>query len=43
MGVLPDFFIDAQAVILDTKLITRDVARYKTYYPNIKLITPQQN
>lgn len=37
---LPDFFIGAQAVILGLNLITRDVSRYRTYYPKIKIITP---
>jgi predicted nucleic acid-binding protein len=39
-GVLPDFFIGAHAVIADCMLITRDVARYRTYFPGITLITP---
>ena len=32
-GVLPDFFIGAHAVIVDCMLITRDAARYRTYFP----------
>lgn len=39
-GVLPDFFIGAHAAVLDIPLLTRDVARYKTYYPTLQLITP---
>jgi predicted nucleic acid-binding protein len=39
-GVLPDFFIGAHAVIADCMLITRDAARYRTYFPRITLIAP---
>jgi len=37
---LPDFFIGAQAAVLNLDLITRDVSRYRTYFPSLKLITP---
>lgn len=39
-GVLPDFFIGAQAEAEGWLLLTRDAARYKTYFPAIKLICP---
>jgi predicted nucleic acid-binding protein len=39
-GVLPDFFLGAHAVISDCVLITRDAARYRTYFPGIMLIAP---
>jgi predicted nucleic acid-binding protein len=39
-GVLADFFIGAQAITEDWSLLTRDAARYKTYFPKIKLISP---
>lgn len=39
-GVLPDFFIGAQAQSEGWTLLTRDAARYKTYFPAIKLICP---
>ncbi len=39
-GVLPDFFIGAQALTEGWPLLTRDAARYKTYFPKIKLISP---
>lgn len=37
---LPDFYIGAQAAVLQLDLMTRDVSRYRTYFPNIKLIHP---
>lgn len=39
-STLPDFFIGAHASILKIPLLTRDVNRYKTYFPNLKLIFP---
>ena len=39
-GVLPDFFIGAQAQAENWTLLTRDAARYKTYFPEVKLICP---
>jgi predicted nucleic acid-binding protein len=38
--VLPDFFIGAHAAILKIPLLTRDISRYKTYFPTIELISP---
>ena len=37
---LPDFFIGAQAAVLDLDLLTRDISRYQTYFPTVKLIAP---
>jgi predicted nucleic acid-binding protein len=38
---LPDFYIGAQAAILEMDLITRDASRYRTYFPTVKLISPK--
>lgn len=37
---LPDFFIGAHAAIAGMHLLTRDAARYRTYFPKVLLITP---
>ncbi len=37
---LPDFFIGAQAAVLNFDLLTRDVSRYQSYFPTVKLIAP---
>ncbi len=37
---LPDFFIGAHAAVEKLPLITRDPARYRTYFPTVKLISP---
>jgi predicted nucleic acid-binding protein len=37
---LPDFYIGAQAEIEQHTLVTRDAARYQTYFPNIRIIAP---
>jgi predicted nucleic acid-binding protein len=39
-GVLSDFFIGAHAVTERIGLLTRDVQRYRSYFPAITLITP---
>lgn len=39
--VLPDFFIGAHAAVSGHTLLTRDARRYATYFPGVKLITPQ--
>lgn len=41
-GVLPDFFIGGHAAADGIPLLTRDVGRYRTYFPQITLIAPQR-
>ena len=38
---LPDFYIGAHAEFAGLTLVTRDAARYQTYFPKLKLITPE--
>lgn len=37
---LPDFYIGAHAVVGGLVLLTRDAARYKTYFPKLQIIGP---
>ena len=37
---LPDFFIGAHAEAMGIPILTRDSARYKTYFPSVRLICP---
>jgi predicted nucleic acid-binding protein len=39
-NVLPDFFIGAHAAVMQWPILTRDVGRYRTYFPRVELITP---
>lgn len=38
---LPDFYIGAQAAVLGMDLITRDVGRFRNYFPTVKIICPE--
>lgn len=37
---LPDFYIGAHAAVSGYAILTRDVKRYKTYFPTLRVIHP---
>jgi predicted nucleic acid-binding protein len=39
-GVLPDLFIGAHAQAARLPILTRDIRRYRTYFPAVELIAP---
>jgi hypothetical protein len=40
-NVLADFFIGAHAAVLGCAILTRDVRRYKNYFPRVALVAPE--
>jgi len=40
-GVLPDFFIGAHTSVAGMPLLTRDLRRYRTCFPKLKLISSE--
>ncbi len=40
-NVLSDFFIGAHAAVAGVPILTRDTARYRTYFPSVRLVAPQ--
>jgi predicted nucleic acid-binding protein len=39
-SVLPDFYIGAHAAVMQWPILTRDVSRYRNYFPTVSLIAP---
>jgi len=42
-SVLPDFFIGAQAAVLEAAILTRDARRFRTYFPTVELFSPDMD
>jgi predicted nucleic acid-binding protein len=38
-NVLPDLLVGAHAAVMQWPILTRDVGRYRTYFPTVQLIT----
>lgn len=37
---LPDFYVGAHAAVRGMTLVTRDAARYRTYFPRLQVVSP---
>ena len=37
---MPDFYVGAHAVVGGMTLLTRDAARYRTYFPALNIVAP---
>lgn len=42
-AVLPDFCIGVHAAVNGYAILTRDMARYRSYFPTVRLIAPAED
>jgi predicted nucleic acid-binding protein len=40
---LPDFYVGAHAAVERLTIVTRDAARYRTYFPTVEVVAPELN
>jgi predicted nucleic acid-binding protein len=40
-GVLAGFLVGAHAAVLQIPILTRDVTRFRAYFPTVKLVSPE--
>lgn len=40
---MPDFYVGAHAAIEHLALLTRDVARFQTYFPKVEILSPSKD
>lgn len=40
-SALPDFFVGAHAATAGYELLTRDVSKYRGYFPTVRLLSPE--
>jgi predicted nucleic acid-binding protein len=37
---MPDFYIDAHAAVANLRVLTRDLAPYRSYFPRLAVVAP---
>jgi predicted nucleic acid-binding protein len=40
-SILADFLVGAHAAVLQIPILTRDVTRFRAYFPTVRLVNPE--